>query len=266
MDSPPSGTLPRAVPAKKRTTGPPDFVGVGAQRSGTTWWFRMLLEHPSIRPARNRRKELHFFGWYGSRPMPPERVAEYHEMFPRKPGQIAGEWTPRYMVDPWSPRALRQAAPDAKILILLRDPIERFRSGTPHRMSRSPNGRHEVGAVDAIERSRYAWQVRNVLGLFEREQILILQYERCRQDAVEQYRRTLRFLGVDEDFLPEDVARPRGSTQASHKLELWPDMEAALKATFEPDVAELATLVPEIDLALWPNFAHLAQGAGTSAG
>ena len=51
----------RALVAAEPTTGPPDFIGVGTQRSGTTWWFQTLLGHPQIRPPRGRRKELHFF-------------------------------------------------------------------------------------------------------------------------------------------------------------------------------------------------------------
>ena len=39
---------------------------------------------------------------------------------------------------------------------------------------------------------------------------------------------------------------------------LWPDLEGALHTALDPDVAALRELVPELDLALWPNFAHLA--------
>ena len=82
--------------ADEPTTGPPDFIGVGTQRSGTTWWFRTLLGHPQIRPPRGRRKELHFFDRFCTRELGDGDIAEYHELFPRLPGQIAGEWTPRY--------------------------------------------------------------------------------------------------------------------------------------------------------------------------
>ena len=69
------------------TTGPPDFIGVGTQRSGTTWWFRTLLGHPQIRPPRARRKELHFFDAFCGRELRAADIAEYHELFPRKPGE-----------------------------------------------------------------------------------------------------------------------------------------------------------------------------------
>ena len=50
----------------------------------------------------------------------------------------------------------------------------------------------------------------------------------------------------------------RGTSQASSKRELWPDLVAGLKATLEPEVVRLAAMEPEIELSLWRNFAHLA--------
>jgi hypothetical protein len=243
--------------------GPPDFVGVGAQRSGTTWWFRLLLEHPKIkRPARqkddlppfNTAKELHFFNQFCGRPMLDEDVAAYHRQFPRRPGKITGEWTPRYMYDPWTPRLLARAALEAKILVLLRDPIERYRSGTLHQVHFTPQRGQEKIAVDAVNRGYYAAQLRRLWTFFDREQVLVLQYERCREDPLGQYARTLRFLGVRDDFVPEEVERPRGRSTQAEKEPLWPEMLEDLRTDYERDVREVAELVPDLDLSLWPNF------------
>ena len=57
------------MPESRTTTGPPDFIGVGAQRSGTTWWFGTMLGHPQIAPPRERKKELHFFNRFRAREM-----------------------------------------------------------------------------------------------------------------------------------------------------------------------------------------------------
>jgi hypothetical protein len=245
------------VPAEP-TTGPPDFIGVGTQRSGTTWWFRTLLGHPQIRPPRGRRKELHFFDAFCARELRDADIAEYHELFPRKRGQIAGEWTPRYMHDFWTPRLLARAAPDAKLLIMFRDPVERFRSGVPHRLSRSPGARLEAATADAIERGRYATQLKRLLAYHDESKLLILQYERCVADPAGQYRRTLEFLGVDTEHRNRQLERRRGTSQAAQKKPLWDDLMDGLRATLEPEVAELAAMTPEIDVSLWKNFAHLA--------
>ena len=67
--------------AAEPTTGPPDFIGVGTQRSGTTWWFQTLLGHPQIRPPRGRRKELHFFDRFCAQELQAADIAAYHELY-----------------------------------------------------------------------------------------------------------------------------------------------------------------------------------------
>ena len=251
--------------AAEPTTGPPDFIGVGTQRSGTTWWFQTLLGHPQIRPPRGRRKELHFFDRFCARGAAGADIAAYHELFPRKPGQIAGEWTPRYMHDFWTPRLLARAAPEAKLLIMFRDPIERFRSGVPHRLSLGTGARIEAVTADAIERGRYATQLRRVLACHDESRILILQYEKCVADPAAQYRRTLAFLGVDAEHRHDGFERRRGTTQAAKKQPLWDDLMDGLRAALEPEVRALAAMTPEIDVSLWKNFAPLAAENALSA-
>lgn len=241
------------------TTGPPDYVGVGTQRSGTTWWQRLLKDHPRIRTARDGTKEQHFFDWFGKRPMEDADIARYHERFPRAPGELAGEWTPRYMRDLWTPRLLARAAPQAKLLVMLRDPVERYRSGVLHRIARTPERKATWLATDAVERGRYAVQMRRLLDYFDESQILVMQYERCIAEPLEQYQRTLEFLEV-EDHVPTDLTRTRGTPTMQRREPFWEDFKFALARELEPDVAELREILPNLDLDLWPNFQHLARG------
>jgi hypothetical protein len=242
------------VSEPQQAIGPPHFVGVGAQRSGTTWWFELLLQHPQIHLSRRGHKEVHFFDRYGAQPMLDEDVRRYHRMFPREPGQVVGEWTPRYMLDQWTPRLLHRAAPDAKLLVLLRDPIERFRSGVLHRAVRTPDHALELMASDALQRGRYGSQVRHLLAYFDPSRVLVLQYERCVADPVGQYRRTLAFLGVADD-VPRDVTAARGESMEDAKEPLWPELMQALHTVLDPEIRLLSELVPDIDLRLWPHFA-----------
>jgi hypothetical protein len=55
--------LPANVPVAPSgwTVAPPDFVGVGAQKAGTTWWYTLLSSHPGVHAPPGRRKELHYF-------------------------------------------------------------------------------------------------------------------------------------------------------------------------------------------------------------
>ena len=249
------------APPEPETTGPPDFIGVGAQRAGTTWWFKTLATHRLIRQPRGRRKEQHFFWRFATRELTDADIAEYHEQFPRAAGQVVGEWTPRYMRDFWTPPLLQRAAPDARLLVMLRDPIERYRSGVAHQLGRTPRRRPEDIAGDGIERGRYGRQVQRLLETFPAERILVLQYEQCRADPHGQYDRTLRFLEVEEPRKRPDFERPRGTTMAAEKPALWPDLQRAMQAALEPDVALLARLVETLDLSLWPNFSHLKAAA-----
>jgi hypothetical protein len=241
-------------------TGPPDFVGVGTQRSGTTWWQRLLKRHPAIKTPQNRKKEQHFFDQFGRRPMQQADIKRYHELFPRGPGELSGEWTPRYMRDIWGPRVVAQAAPDAKLLIMFRDPVERYRSGVLHQAARSPDRSASWLSTDAIERGRYALQLRRVYDYFDEEQVLVLQYEQCIADPLEQYRRTLEFIGAPE-HRPKDPKRTRGTATKSRREPIWDDLRNAIVRELEEEVAALDELVPGLDLSLWRNFEHLANAS-----
>ena len=275
--------------------GPPDFIGVGALGAGTGWWHAMLLAHPEIRPPQARRRALHHFDRFcsaradGRRTSPPTTRASR-----AGPGTITGEWTGRYMFDAWTPPLLRRAAPDAKLLVMLADPIERYRAIFAERLAKRDEG-ETLYMIDVVDRRSHGAQLARLHRFYDPERILVLQFERCRRDPAGQYRRTLDFLGVrDRDFAPRRLRRkaagkpesrivaallglglPEGTKRrVTERLTgrpaprraaapLWPDLEAALHTALDPDVAALRELVPELDLSLWPNFAHLAGGAGS---
>ena len=146
--------------------------------------------------------------------------------------------------------------------------------------------------IDVVDRRSHGAQLARLRRFYDPERILVLQFERCRRDPLGQYRRTLEFLEVrDRDFAPRRLRRkaagkpesllvaallrlglPEGTKRrVAERLAgrpvgraaapLWPDLEAALHTALDPDVAALRELVPELDLSLWPNFAHLADDA-----
>ncbi len=228
------------------STGPPNFVGIGAQRAGTTWWHSLLAEHPQVHGPRV--KEMHFFGHEAVDLDPAELAREYALHFPRPPGAIAGEWTPYYMQGRNVPRQLRVAAPDARILVLLRDPVDRYRSGAFRRPDKSEN---------ATRRGLYATQLARYLEVFPREQLLVLQYERCLEAPAVELARTFEFLDVDPGFVPKSFER-RGARSFGAGKTLPPEVRERLTRLYEPEVRGLAELGVEVDLSLWPNFSHLA--------
>ena len=156
-------------------------------------------------------KELHYFDRFWNGEVPTDFVERYHAYFPRPEGKRTGEWTPRYMHDHWTMGLLRHAAPDARILIMLRDPVDRFRSGFGREIWMAERDGREVNldlVADAVARGRYEGEVRRVLDSYPHERVLVLQFERCRDDPVAELRRTWEFLELDPTAeVPERLFR-----------------------------------------------------------
>jgi hypothetical protein len=237
-------------------TGPPDFVGVGVQKAGTTWWYELVAEHPKV-SHHARPKELHFFDDFWAREVTPADAAAYARNFPRPPGHLSGEWTPGYMGSFWIPAALRAAAPDAKILVLLRDPVDRYRSGLTLAASNTRAPLTPMRAREAFRRGFYAEQLELLFSHFPVEQVLVLQYEQCRDEPAPHLARTYEFLGLDPTFVPPTLTEERNPAWGS-RVEVPDAVRRELVAAYEPDVKRLAALAPGIDLARWPSFRHLA--------
>src|SRR3984885_11956353 len=107
------------------TTGPPDFVGVGVPKAGTSWWFSLIEAHPDV--SGPPQKELNFFNRvFFAREraggISDEDLRAYHAFFPRPDGKKTGEWTPSYLFSYRLPPIMQRAAPGAKLLVMLRDP------------------------------------------------------------------------------------------------------------------------------------------------
>ena len=237
------------------TTGPPDFVGVGAQRAGTSRWFRLIAAHPGV--AGRMKKERHYFDRFAHTPFDGDAIRRYHELFPRPAGRIVGEWTPRYMHDFWTPPCLARAAPKAKILVTLRDPIERYRSGLSFgaTLARGPEREALTQLANSnLWRSLYFAQLSHLLEHFDRAQLLVLQYERCAEDPVSELHRTYEFLDLDPpDHVPRSIHDQVGGLPWQN-AELPGALIASLKDRLADDVTQLARAFPEIDLTLWPHF------------
>lgn len=240
--------------------GAPDFIGVGVHKAGTTWWWALLVGHPDIDGV-PRRKELHLLERMRDGPISDDQKEWYYRQFPRLPGHIAGEWTPRYMAMPPMPAIIKEVAPDAKLLTIVREPVERYRSGfkqwQEQTKRRSLRRNEKAGQREALMRGFYGRQIQRLIEAVGRDNILVLQYERCAQQPAAEFARTLEFLGVSP-FTPEGGLLTRRFNQTlGDKGSLSSKEEKALVAEYEPEVALLKELVPDIDLTLWPRFEHL---------
>lgn len=234
-------------------------MGVGFQRCGTTRWWRLLTDHPGVH--RPEQKELHFFDRLRDSEPSAEIGEAYRSEFRRPEGLLCGEWTPRYALDHWTPPLLCAAAPDALLLVALRDPVERFVSGlalSEHRRLTSQASPAAVGenTPAALLRSMYLPQLRHLLRFADRERLFVLQFEKTLTDPAVELRRTYAALGLDPSFEPTALAEPVNAREAPGRLEAAE--RRSLVHWLEDEVAQLAAEFPEIELGLWPNFAHIA--------
>lgn len=99
------------------------WLGIGAQRSGTTWFTDLLTQHPQVGLGLNGKKEQHLLHKVGDGVEP---ASAYLDLFPED-GVRRGEWTPQYLRHSSAPAiAARLLGPDVPVLVLLRDPVDRF--------------------------------------------------------------------------------------------------------------------------------------------
>ena len=252
-----------AVPEGYRI-GTPDFVGIGAGRSGTTWWYRLLLEHPSIKPNRLAEKELSFFFHFGCHGIDADAISTYRQAFAAPYNCLCGEWTPGYLCYPFALDYLAASVPDAKLMAIVRNPIDRMLSALNHR-ARLPYGALRLKGTRSylyrtfsvlqvvVAHSMYADAFRRVLNRFDRAKLLVLQYEQCVREPVAQIAKTYRFLGVDDSFAPSSLGRRFNAAPCGERPA--PAERAMLADWFRDDVQAFASMFPEVDLSLWSDFA-----------
>lgn len=237
----------------------PAFLGVGAHLGGTVWWRGLLAQHPGVdlRPVAHGDDDT-FFEPFCTREMTDADVAAYHERFTGS--GLNGEWSDRFMYHAWMLPLLRRAAPDAKLIAMVRDPVERYRSVLGYRLGARDDD--VIHMTEAFHRGRYAAQLRTMERFFPTERTLVLQYERCVADPRGEYRRMLEFLDLDPAFVPRGIDRgPRPRFALLRRLlrrpvgvevQLWPELEAALRTAYADDARALGD---RVDLSLWPGVA-----------
>ena len=197
----------------------PHFLGIGAQKAGTTWLYEMLRRHPSI--GMPDQKELHFFD--RENPHDPAAVEAYAAGFADLDGVVHGEITPSYALLPSDRIAIaRDRFPDVRLLFVLRDPVERAWSQAKMELTRAyPDGipdtvdvprwlRAHLHSEQSVERGDYAACVHRWLEHYPTEQLRVFLYEEAFADPRRFLQACSEHRGVRGDFyesVPDDVVR-----------------------------------------------------------
>jgi hypothetical protein len=179
-----------------------DFIGLGAQKSGTSWVYACLYEHPKIcAPI----KEIHFF----SRERFSKGRKWYEDHFKRcKNGLKQGEFSTSYLYSKETPQRIKNMYPHAKLIAILRNPVDRAIS--QYRNAIKAGEIDETTSFNAyakqepssLEQGLYVKQIKRYLEYFPREQMLILIYEDTKKDPAKFIKTIYEFLGVDPNFIP----------------------------------------------------------------
>jgi hypothetical protein len=229
----------------------PEFVVVGAQRSGTSSMFRYLSAHPEVR--RPLRKEIDYFSAHYGRP-----ESWYQAHFPIRRGARSFDCTPQYFVHPLAPERCRATLPDAKIVIMVRDPIARLMSQFSHmrgagfetmdlpqalaaESARIAPDLHALNDDPAwrprtffrfnyLTRSRYGDQFERWLLSYPREAFHIVDFDNFVRAPHDEWDELLAFLGL-RTWTPPDFRNWSTPT-------LKPVMDVALRERIDDDLKE----------------------------
>lgn len=246
--------------------GPPDFVGIASGKAGTSWWYRLLIEHPSVKPNRLNRKELCYFYHFGYHGISPDAIEAYRQAFAAPSGSICGEWSPGYLNYPLAIDHLAKAVRDTKLLAIVRNPVDRVLSAQNMQLSKRAKFMNLKGDRAYIYKTFSIFQevtlhsllyksFQQLLKAFDRSQLLLLQYEKCKIDPRSEIAKTYRFLGLDDSYIPASLNRK--VNVSSYVLPKFDPEERALLADyFSEDVKSFFKVFPEIELSLWPDFEH----------
>jgi hypothetical protein len=210
----------------------PTFLIIGAAKSGTTSLYHYLRQHPEVfMPAV---KEPRYFAYADDPPAmegPGDRASNeaagavytwdaYRALFEdTDDAQVAGEASVNYLYSPSAPRRIAERLPDATLVAVLRNPVERAYSHFLHlvRSGREPL-RDFTAALDAEDERRetgwewswhyaamghYAEQLERYLDRFDRDQLVLYRFEAFKDDPAGVTQDLYRRLGVDPSFEPD---------------------------------------------------------------
>lgn len=224
----------------------PNFLIIGAAKSGTTALYAYIKQHPEI--FMSTPKELRFFSYPGSYPEGLDdkyihkgvtTLDEYIAHFNGVKGEKAiGEASPMYIYTPGTAERIKAIIPDVKLLAILRNPTDRAYSAYMHaiREWNEPSESFREALEKEPERIAAGWgllwhytragfyfeQLDRYYKLFPRDQIKVVLYDDLVKDSQGLMRDIFTFLGVDPTFIPDTNARPNVSgfpkSPAFHKF------------------------------------------------
>lgn len=184
----------------------PRFLGIGAMKAGTSTLHDLLATHPDVAlPA--SRKEVMYFDRYADR-----GLDWYASHWPDDVGhRVPGEITPGYLFDPQAPARVAAALPGVRLVVLLRDPVERalsqWRFFVKEHAYTGDADAFLAEHPNAVDRGHYAAQLDRWLDHVDRDQLGVWLFEDLVADPGRVFAEVCAHIGVDPTFVPPGLGR-----------------------------------------------------------
>lgn len=220
------------------------FLGLGAQKAGTTWLHEMLSLHPQL--ALPKDKELH----YWDKQFPHSPVQDYLNFFNRT-DRLEGEITPAYSTLPPSTIAvIQQHLPQLKLIYVLRNPIDRAWSAACMFLTKAQMELEEASDQWFLDhfyskgsrlRGDYETSIRNWRQYYSEEQMLLLDYASIQAEPVALLQRCCQHLGI-QAFSEAELNSLLLNTKVfeGKGYELRPRLKQALIHLYTPQIHSLS--------------------------
>jgi hypothetical protein len=199
----------------------PNFIVIGAYKSGTTSLYNYLRQHPQI--FMSRIKEPNFFAHEKKAGMMREEGKEvrvidnmdsYQDLFKGVTNEKAiGEASPIYLGTPLAAQRIKETIPDVKLIAILRQPVDAFYSDHNMRIRESRklanDFRERFKEIEnrirsgAISGPMYYSQLKTYYDLFDASQIRVFLFEDLLKNSSAVFQDIFRFIGVDDTFRPD---------------------------------------------------------------
>jgi hypothetical protein len=206
-----------------------DFIGIGAARSGTTWLANCLRLHPEI--CLSEPKEIRYFNRFPIQISANQNIINKNHTKPLswylnhfrhcKEHQIRGEFSPIYFADQAAPESIKHYFPNIKLILCLRNPIDRAYSH--YWFHRGLSSIRDMTFEEAIQKERiyiemglYAMQMKRYLQHFTKDQILILLSDDMKIQPELELKKVLRYLNVSTD-INSDILKGNANAPAEVK-------------------------------------------------
>lgn len=255
----------------------PDYLIGGTKKGGTTSLANWLVQHPGVLrmfPKAQRHKSAHYFdanfdksvAWYRSHFPTRQTMSRAAQRLGYEP--VVGEASPYYMFHPATPDRVRSVLPDAKVIMLLRDPVSRAYS---HYWDRVSTGFEDLASFEEavaaepgrladvderrladpgythyshehhsyLARGRYAEQLARWQRVFGPDQLLVLEFERMKTEPELLLGEVLTFLGLP----PATSIDLRARNERKRQPSIAPETRESLRDYFRPHNRRLVDLL-----------------------